>query len=95
MDAAGLWPVLSGVDEWWSLCGTGPTDQWIREGTVRRRIIMNALISRMKAFLRSEDGPTATEYAVLLALIIVVAVTAISLVGTKASAAFNNVAGHM
>lgn len=30
---------------------------------------MNALLERLRAFLRSEDGPTATEYAVLLALI--------------------------
>ena len=52
---------------------------------------MNALVSSMKAFLRSEDGPTATEYAVLLALIIVVCITAITAVGGKANAAFQSV----
>ncbi len=52
---------------------------------------MNALISRVKAFFRSEDGPTATEYAVLLALIIVVCITAITAVGGKAQVAFDAV----
>jgi pilus assembly protein Flp/PilA len=36
-----------------------------------------------KQFLVSEDGPTATEYAVMLALIIVAALTAITALGTK------------
>lgn len=52
---------------------------------------MNALINRAKSFLVSEDGPTATEYAVMLALIIVVALGAISVLGTKVSTVFDNV----
>ena len=52
---------------------------------------MKALVKRAKDFLVSEDGPTATEYAVMLALIIVVALGAISVLGTKVSAVFNNV----
>ncbi len=43
-------------------------------------------------FLQKEDGPTAVEYAVMLALIIVVCLTAITAVGTKANSQFNNVA---
>jgi pilus assembly protein Flp/PilA len=43
-------------------------------------------------FLRSEDGPTAVEYAVMLALIIVVCVAAISALGTNANATFGSVA---
>ena len=39
---------------------------------------MQALLARSKQFLSETDGPTATEYAVMLALIIVVALTAIS-----------------
>jgi len=39
--------------------------------------------SRIRTFLRSEDGPTATEYAVMLALIIVTALTAISTLGSN------------
>ena len=43
-------------------------------------------------FLNREDGPTAVEYAVMLALIIVVCITAISLLGSNASNTFSNVA---
>jgi pilus assembly protein Flp/PilA len=43
-------------------------------------------------FLNGEDGPTAVEYAVMLALIIVVCLSAITLVGQNASSTFNNVA---
>jgi len=45
----------------------------------------------VKRFLQSEDGPTATEYAVMLALIIIVALTAITTLGTKVSDIFSNV----
>jgi pilus assembly protein Flp/PilA len=45
----------------------------------------------IKRFLVSEDGPTAVEYAVMLALIIVVCLTAIQAVGTNANAKFNTV----
>ena len=42
-------------------------------------------------FLRNEDGPTAVEYAVMLALIIVVCIAAISALGSNASSTFNTV----
>ena len=42
-------------------------------------------------FLRNEDGPTAVEYAVMLALIIVVCIAAISALGSNASSTFNQV----
>ncbi len=45
----------------------------------------------LRQFLASEDGPTAVEYAVMLALIIVVCLTAIQAVGTNANAKFNQV----
>ena len=35
---------------------------------------MKGIINRTKHFLQSEDGPTATEYAVMLALIVLVAI---------------------
>lgn len=41
-------------------------------------------------FLKNEDGPTAVEYAVMLALIIVVCITAVQLVGTNASQTFSS-----
>ena len=52
---------------------------------------MKALVKRAKTFLRSEDGPTATEYAVMLALIIIVALGAITLLGEKVDTIFTNV----
>ena len=45
----------------------------------------------VKGFLASEDGPTAVEYAVMLALIVVVCLTAIQAVGTNANVKFNAV----
>ena len=44
------------------------------------------------AFLRQEDGPTAVEYAVMLALIVVVCITAITALGSNANKTFSNVA---
>ncbi|MHC4442450.1 MAG: Flp family type IVb pilin [Planctomycetota bacterium] len=52
---------------------------------------MKSLINRAKCFLKSEDGPTATEYAVMLALIIIVALTAIQLLGEKVESIFTSV----
>ncbi|MFH1746229.1 MAG: Flp family type IVb pilin [Planctomycetota bacterium] len=49
------------------------------------------MLARIKHFLVSEDGPTATEYAVMLALIIIVALAAITLLGDKVSTIFGNV----
>jgi len=47
----------------------------------------NALVS----FLKNEDGPTAVEYAVMLALIIVVCIAAITTLGTNANNTFTKV----
>ena len=56
---------------------------------------MNNFLKRAKDFLRSEDGPTATEYAVMLALIIVAAIGSIQLVGTKVSDTFTQVEAQL
>ena len=48
--------------------------------------------AKLAEFLRAEDGPTAVEYAVMLALIIVVCITAITALGNNASSTFSNVA---
>lgn len=56
---------------------------------------MKSLAKKMQRFLVSEDGPTAVEYAVMLALIIIVCLTAISSIGTKASATFTKIAGSL
>jgi pilus assembly protein Flp/PilA len=42
-------------------------------------------------FLQKEDGPTAVEYAVMLALIIVVCLAAIQILGKNANSAFGTV----
>ena len=42
-------------------------------------------------FLKNEDGPTAVEYAVMLALIIVVCITAIGTLGSNANRSFARV----
>jgi len=52
---------------------------------------MKKWIARVRAFLKKEDGPTAVEYAVMLALIIVVCIAAISALGSNSSNTFNNV----
>ena len=52
---------------------------------------MKNFAKKLQRFLVSEDGPTAVEYAVMLALIIIVCLTAISSIGTNASTTFNNV----
>jgi len=53
---------------------------------------MKLLAQKMHRFLVSEDGPTAVEYAVMLALIVIVCLTAISSIGTSTSTTFNTVA---
>ncbi|MFO0964773.1 MAG: Flp family type IVb pilin [Gemmataceae bacterium] len=52
---------------------------------------MQKLARPILNFLKAEDGPTAVEYAVMLALIIVVCITAITALGTNANATFNTV----
>jgi pilus assembly protein Flp/PilA len=50
------------------------------------------LIKKTVRFLKKEDGPTAVEYAVMLALIIVVCIAAITALGSNANQTFGNVA---
>ncbi|RIK62190.1 MAG: Flp family type IVb pilin [Planctomycetota bacterium] len=56
---------------------------------------MNALLNRVKSFLVEDEGATATEYAVMLALIIVIALGAISALGTKVSSTFADVESQL
>jgi pilus assembly protein Flp/PilA len=53
---------------------------------------MRELMQNVSRFLRSEDGPTAVEYAVMLALIVIVCLTAIQSIGTNANSTFQTVA---
>jgi len=52
---------------------------------------MTRLATSIRRFLRSDDGPTAVEYAVMLAMIVIVCITAIRAVGVNASNKFNDV----
>ncbi len=52
---------------------------------------MRKFVESVKNFLQKEDGPTAVEYAVMLALIIVVCITAITALGTNANKTFTSV----
>lgn len=42
-------------------------------------------------FLKSEEGPTAVEYAVMMALILVVCIQAITTLGSNANKTFTSV----
>ena len=52
---------------------------------------MKNMLGQVKRFLKSEDGPTATEYAVMLALIIIIALGAITGLGTTVQGIFTAV----
>jgi pilus assembly protein Flp/PilA len=50
---------------------------------------MKNVLAAVKRFVKNEDGPTAVEYAVMLALIIVLCIVVIRQVGTSASKTFS------
>jgi pilus assembly protein Flp/PilA len=56
---------------------------------------MKNIVSKVQRFLKSEDGPTAVEYAIMLALIVIVCLTAIQAIGTNASSAFSDIAADL
>ena len=56
---------------------------------------MKRFATRVRTFLKSEDGPTAVEYAVMLALIVIVCLTAIRSIGTNTSTTFNDVSAQL
>ncbi len=56
---------------------------------------MRSLVRNTIRFLKQEDGPTAVEYAVMLALIIVVCIVAITTLGKNANNTYSNVAAKI
>ena len=52
---------------------------------------MQGMISRVQRFLISEDGPTAVEYAVMLALILVACIAIVGTLGQSISSTFTTV----
>ena len=57
--------------------------------------MVSRLLEATTRFLAREDGPTAVEYAVMLALIIVVCITAITALGTNANVTFTEVSNTL
>jgi pilus assembly protein Flp/PilA len=56
---------------------------------------MNRWMRKVVQFLKKEDGPTAVEYAVMLALIIVVCLVAITTLGQQVNNTFSNVGNKL
>ena len=56
---------------------------------------MRGMIATVRPFLVSEDGPTAVEYAVMLALIIAACVTIVQNLGTSLSGTFSTVSSSL
>jgi pilus assembly protein Flp/PilA len=52
---------------------------------------MSTFLKSVQKFVVSEDGPTAVEYAVMLALILVACITIVTNLGTTVSSTFNKV----
>ena len=56
---------------------------------------MKKLITKVQKFMQAEDGPTAVEYAIMLALIVIVCIAAIQQVGGAANSAFTNIGSQL
>ena len=52
---------------------------------------MHSLLNTLRQFVVAEDGPTAVEYAVMLALILVACIAIVTSLGTTVSSTFGNV----
>lgn len=57
--------------------------------------MLKHVAASVKKFLVSEDGPTAVEYAVMLALIVIVCLTSINAIGTKANTTFETISNNL
>ena len=53
------------------------------------------ILRTMRELLRSEDGPTAIEYALIAALIFLVIIGAVGLVGAKVTNTYGHVADEV
>jgi pilus assembly protein Flp/PilA len=54
-----------------------------------------SMISKFGNLLKSEDGPTASEYMIVLALIVLAVVGSITLLGNRISEVFLSIAGKL
>ena len=56
---------------------------------------MRQLTKKFVEFMKKEDGPTAVEYAVMLALIVVVCIAAITTLGSNANKTFQSIGSQV
>ena len=56
---------------------------------------MSNLLTSVKTFLETEDGPTAVEYAVMLALILVACIATVQTLGNSANDKFVEIDGYL
>lgn len=68
------------------LSRSGKTLSYLEKVSTMRRFLQ-----RLSAFLTRTDGPTAVEYAVMLALIVVVCIAAIQSLGSNSHLTYDNV----
>jgi pilus assembly protein Flp/PilA len=62
---------------------------------IHEELMTMKALTKVRRFLLSEDGPTAVEYAVMLALILVACITIVGTLGKSVSSTFNTVNGAM
>jgi len=60
-----------------------------------KEMAMAKFLSNVKSFLREEDAPTMVEYGLLVALIAVVAIGAVTTLGTGISGIFTDVSNEL
>ena len=56
---------------------------------------MNSFCQKLREFVRSDDGPTTTEYAVLIAVICVAVIAALSSFGVRMDNIYTSITGTM
>jgi pilus assembly protein Flp/PilA len=61
----------------------------------KRSAAVSAFCQKLRDLVRSDDGPTATEYAILLAVICVAVIGALSTFGVHMDRIYTSIAGTM
>jgi pilus assembly protein Flp/PilA len=72
-----------------------PTRLFVSPDRPETESIMRTITQKLIRFLKTEDGPTAVEYAVMLALIIVICLAAITTLGENTNNTFSSVAAKV
>jgi pilus assembly protein Flp/PilA len=75
--------------------GLGETVLQTADKVTGRRPTMSEFVRNMQRFLATDDGPTAVEYSVMLAMILLVCIAVILSIGVTTNAMFNDSATLM